>query len=441
MAIPLGTKATIHKYPRLGRQIQRWNVDISEVNKFANLEYCDLAIIDSELTTNNPFYLGDEGSLKTSNPNLILLNYFSLLDILPNPPANLAPLNKAITTGVSNWKLKGPNGQTLKLFQMQDGNWSEVLNITIPAARTFWISKMQSMVASKKLFDGIFVDWGACTAINWLASMPQNTGCNGIDINGDGVAETQQQVDLAWKQALQLFYNEAKSTLSTKHFVGNAGGGTDNTLINYINGIYIEGFAEGWVNPTDWNSWSNQMKAYLLYQRTALSPRTSVILTKFNAQNGILSQDDYKKARFGLASTLCGEGYYICTNQGAYNENYWLDEYGVDKDGQTTSPGTNKGWLGMPLKEAMDFNDNTKTLKSILDNNFNVVEQKIYIRYFENGVVILNPTNQDVFVNLQKNYKKIKGVLDPVTNNGAVGAIFQIPSRDALILRNESIYP
>jgi len=49
-------------------------------------------------------------------------------------------------------------------------------------------------------------------------------------------------------------------------------------------------------------------------------------------------------------------------------------------------------------------------------------------------VVLVNPTDLDLTVPLERNFYKIRGIADPATNDGASGQQFTVRARDALFL-------
>jgi hypothetical protein len=58
----------------------------------------------------------------------------------------------------------------------------------------------------------------------------------------------------------------------------------------------------------------------------------------------------------------------------------------------------------------------------------------IYRRDFQHGIVLVNPTNLDLVVPLERSFNKIRGLADPATNDGSVARQFAVPANDALFL-------
>jgi hypothetical protein len=68
------------------------------------------------------------------------------------------------------------------------------------------------------------------------------------------------------------------------------------------------------------------------------------------------------------------------------------------------------------------------------DVHFQPGTSSIYRRDFQHGVVLVNPTTLDLTVPLERNFYKIRGLADPVTNDGSSGQQFVVKARDALFL-------
>lgn len=429
--LPLATRLQLHKYPRLGVQLQTYTVGYSypgDLYKFDALRYADLAILDAELTRNNPTYLGVDGVLRTLNPQIVMCSYFSLYDIHPAPDPVWAPLTKLYGTGLlPSWSLKMTNGQPLKLFDFGSVGWSTVLNITVPAARTNWINHMQTNVCSKQGFDGIFVDWGACPYISWLANQPQNAGGGLIDYNNDGVGDTAAAVDSAWRTALLAFHNEARAAISTKFIMGNCGGGVDDSLLGRVNGVLLEGVFrdDQWTSPTAYGSWANQMATYLSYSTGAYFPRASLMLKTVEPDGSRTRPADaeaYKQARFALASACCGPGYFACQNPDHYLDWLWLDEYAVDEYGRACAPERGRGWLGVPTSKATAADESGLDLAWAVKNAPASAEAHPWGVLFTNGAVVLNPMSTPYTLGplppeFTAGMRKIQGVYDPTGVN------------------------
>ncbi len=154
--------------------------------------------------------------------------------------------------------------------------------------------------------------------------------------------------------------------------------------------------------------------------------------------------DDLRTMRFGLASALMYDGYYSCTNAGAYTAAWWMDEFSVDLfTGESVMPQSASdtehlayvGWLGQPQATAFNVSDTSQSLWTVLQAGMgNDAHQSVWRRDFDNGIVIVNPTSTTQSVDLGGSFARIQGTVDGVTNDGAVVANINLPSESGLLL-------
>lgn len=120
---------------------------------------------------------------------------------------------------------------------------------------------------------------------------------------------------------------------------------------------------------------------------------------------------NYQKMRFSLTTALLGDGYYsyeINTNGHGSLGLMWFDEY--DNAGEGT------GYLGFPTGKPK------------------ALESGAYLRNFENGLVLVNPTEKVVQIDLPKSYYKIKGSQVPSVNTGELVDQVNLDAFDGIIL-------
>ena len=122
--------------------------------------------------------------------------------------------------------------------------------------------------------------------------------------------------------------------------------------------------------------------------------------------------------RFSLTTALLGDGYYsyeISTDGHGTLGLMWFDEYDCG--------GIKNGYLGYPTSEAIKM------------------ESEIYMRDFENGLILVNPTEEKVIIDLstlhkksKKKYQTIKGIQVPKINTGEIVDILSLDAYDGIIL-------
>jgi hypothetical protein len=122
-------------------------------------------------------------------------------------------------------------------------------------------------------------------------------------------------------------------------------------------------------------------------------------------------EPDYQRMRFALTSTLLGDGYFsyeINTNGHGSLGLMWFDEY--------DNAGAGKGYLGYPVRDY-----------ELLDNG-------VYAREYEYGLVLVNPNPESKTVVLNQLYGKINGTQVPEINDGSIVSEVVLNGFDGLIL-------
>ncbi|KKR97639.1 MAG: hypothetical protein UU48_C0011G0031 [Candidatus Uhrbacteria bacterium GW2011_GWF2_41_16] len=127
--------------------------------------------------------------------------------------------------------------------------------------------------------------------------------------------------------------------------------------------------------------------------------------------NNTGDQTNYRAVRFGLASTLLGNGYFGFDFGTKSHAQLWqYDEYGA--------------FLGDPkgTREDVLFPENKYLKKSVWE------------RDFSNGKVLVNATDTIQTVRLDGEYEKLHGTQDPIVNNGAIISRVTLNAKDGLLL-------
>jgi hypothetical protein len=75
------------------------------------------------------------------------------------------------------------------------------------------------------------------------------------------------------------------------------------------------------------------------------------------------------------------------------------------------------------------------------DVHFQAGASSVYRRDFQNGIVLVNPANATMNVPLGRTFQKIRGLFDPVVNNGAFITTAGVPPSDALFLIGQDTMP
>jgi hypothetical protein len=68
------------------------------------------------------------------------------------------------------------------------------------------------------------------------------------------------------------------------------------------------------------------------------------------------------------------------------------------------------------------------------DCHYQAGATSIYRRDFQNGIVLINPSNGALTLPLEHAYRKISGTADPAVNDGTSVTTVTVPPSDALFL-------
>jgi len=117
-ALSVSERLAGHAYPRLFLQLQDYLPDSDLLDQAA---YWDVVILDAETVENCPEWLGPEGTLRSRNPGVVILAYFSAADVIPR---NTAPVNGGFIAGLDeSWFVRDVAGDVYCLFWLGD-QWS-----------------------------------------------------------------------------------------------------------------------------------------------------------------------------------------------------------------------------------------------------------------------------------------------------------------------------
>lgn len=248
------------------------------------------------------------------------------------------------------------------------------------------------------------------------------------DCSNISVSDNYQDFNAAWKEGIQGFLPKIRKILNGKPLFGNTFG----SYFPFLNGSIWESCPGNWSDTetetySDWKERVLGFNGYIEVSQKGYFPNFSTVetyeleeyLPDPEENNPMLDPDfepDYKRMRFGITTALLGNGYFsyeINTNGHGSLGLMWFDEY--------DNAGEGRGYLGFPVNDA----------RSIIDLGS---EGKVFRRDFNNGIVICNPTNVEVKVDLGKIYKLINGTQDPEINSGKQISEVVIGPRDGRIL-------
>jgi len=245
------------------------------------------------------------------------------------------------------------------------------------------------------------------------------------------IKDNYEAFNKSWQKGIREILMEIRKTLKGRPFTGNSFGAYSDLL----NGTFWEACPGNWSDTRvdtfeDWEERILGKDGYIEVSSRGRKPNFSFVetyefdeyverkkLQRLVKRPGY--KPNYRKMRFGLTTALLGNGYFsyeINTNGHGGIALLWFDEY--------DNAGEGRGYLGKPEGKAwvvMEFPDG----------------KKVYRRNYENGIVICNPTDKTVEIDLEKKYKKINGNQVPEINNGRILKKISILPRDGIILLKE----
>ncbi len=399
---PLNLQAASLKsvYPRLANYYLKWELSDDEARQLAKW---DLLVLDMEVQENSPEAID---LIRKLNPQVIILAYITSQEIIDGIENSAGGANAYLRSELSrnidaSWWLKDQQGNRVS-------NWpyTYMLNLSEGAGKNsgnqhfndYLPEFVNDKLAKSGFFDGVFYDntWGDIAWVN---------GGN-LDLNNDGQKDSIAQANNLWSTGFKKMLEKTRSLVGDNFIIA----GNGNTFADYqkiINGMMLESFPSSWENG---GTWAGSMDSYLKFPALNRYPQVPII--NVNKKN----QLDYSAFRFGLTSTLLGNGFYSFDyDTTAHNQLWWYDEYDIN--------------LG-PARSAA---------YNLLDINNPVWKSGLWRRDFKYGSVIVNSTaSSQQYVFKQEEFEKIKGLQDPLFNNGQKISYLKLAPKDGAILLKKS---
>ena len=279
------------------------------------------------------------------------------------------------------------------------------------------VNYAKEVTLASGVWDGVFWD-SLYNSISWYNQYIDYP----IDLNEDGIADDNSWLNEQWSAGIDEFSALAREELGSD--VWMVANGHQEKYSTY-NGKMVE-------NLRQWE-WERDFGRLQDWDEQSKEPKINMVVKQFNEP----ISGAYKALRWGLGATLLTDAYYEIANN-AYVDTWWLDEFAVDLttgEAITPTPGNSwagKGYLGGPLDSAytLDLTD--------IYHPFDV-----WRRDFENGIVLVNPNYYSgnpnlasITIDLETEYRKIRGTQDSTVNDGSTITNVTLSYRDAIILLN-----
>ena len=275
------------------------------------------------------------------------------------------------------------------------GAWT--LNITDVAPRDAngktWSDYLPEFIATKVwstgLWDGIFLD-NAIVGPTWFVG-------GGLDITGDGIAESDDAVNEAWKRGWKKTADALRARLGSDAIIMGNGSAE---YASQTNGILFEDFPNyGWTT-----GFRDYQTAYHYNQKPSFSTINS------NANN-VNRPGSYRAMRLGLTTAMLANGYYSFDyGNKDHGQAWWYDEYDAVLGDPTGAP------------------------TQIIPPGSSGVNEGVWWRDYQKGAVVVNSTWQEQYIELPAVFERLRGNQDATVNSGALESALTVPARDGLLL-------
>lgn len=355
-------------FPKLANYYHcKWRIDRAQATELAKW---DLIVVDFSVVQTSPEMVK---LIKELNPNIKILAWISagLSGALLRTPMLSRDFeeNWFLHYGDTTENPKPPEERRVIGWTTKTGE--EQPNMNPVSEWSTWLPHfIHEQVMPSGIFDGVFYD---CI---W-----EKMWKNNIDIDNDGIADSPSVVNREYQKGMIQILSLTRELLGPEVIIFSNPGvewSADSLYWEYGNGIMQEN-ALGTMFGSSWpNIWE-------IYQRNMEKPsppsRIHWIAVDTNQEDyddlePDLPSEELQKMRFGLAITLLGDGYFgFDEGDGLHGQLWWFPEYDVN--------------LGLAKGDANKRDDGT------------------WIREFENGVVIANPTYKESTLEFPNIYKDV----------------------------------
>jgi hypothetical protein len=319
--------------------------------------------------------------LRELNPDIVILPYrisFEQGTDQPRPPhATTSPFFDFFDGLADDWLATDTQGnQALDadapyILKM---NFSEYCPVVNGQTYTdYLVDWVVYNVMSSGVWDGIFFD-NLFARINPHIENYRNPGLFNYDINRNGERdETSAEVsEIARAATLELLQMLRARLGDNALIMGNDGFNPDLCIAPYVNGFTFETWMDPWFGlgndlpqPNE-AAWVRSLMDYFTAQETTLSPHITILEAGGHEGEMTFVGDvnrnylehtrlDLERNRLGLGTALLGDGFYEYDLYDMRSAPYWFDEYSVNNEGVAVEDMQYKGYLGMPLADAVEM--------------------------------------------------------------------------------------
>src|SRR3989338_3837816 len=371
--------------PKLANYHLAWELTDSQVRELAKW---DLVILDMEVQLSSPEKIRE---LRRLNPTITIIAYITSQEIRADALTFSPGKMRQRLAGkiAADWYITDASGARQSVWPN-----TQLLNVadnspTVNGKRfnQFLAEFVSNEILGSGLWDGVFYD-NAWEGVSWIKD-------KNFDLNKDGFNDT--DADVHWVQGMRQLYNETRRLTANKYLI--IGNGGTKAYQNELDGLMLESFP-------NYAGWSGDMEIYNYYEGGGRQAKY-MIVNRNTKNTG--KKDNYKSVRFGLASTLMGNGYYSFDyGDQDHAQRWWYDEYGVE--------------LGDPAGAPQSLGNKT------------TFQEVVWGRGYNKGVGFGKAHNQKKTEDLGGEYEKIIGIQDPKVNDGTITNKVKIAAGDGLLM-------
>ncbi len=227
-------------------------------------------------------------------------------------------------------------------------------------------------VAASGVWDGIFLD-NLDAKINTHIKNHNNPSLFDYDINRNGKRdETPAEISEMTRPAtIELLQRLRKRLGDNELIMGNNGWNPELSLASYINGYIFESWNTPWyasnlLQPNE-GLWKRSLDEYFEAEENTRVPHLNILEAaghegeialgdqEINRDYLEPTAQDINRHRFAMGTALLDNGFYEYDLYDMRSPPYWFDEYSVNDDGVAVEDREYKGYLGMPLSDAVEL--------------------------------------------------------------------------------------
>jgi len=224
-------------------------------------------------------------------------------------------------------------------------------------------------VMASGIWDGVMID-NTIPKVSHFIPNSQNPSLIDFDINLNGQRdEPPAQISEQTKEAWIGFMERLRAEVGENEIIiGNAGFTPYSCLASYLDGYIFEILLDPWfmgrLQPNE-GAWRTTLDLYYMTQENTREPHLNILeaaghpldVSDAPEDRNYLepTAEDIYKQRLGLGTALLGDGFYEYDLYDNRAVPYWFDEYMVDEDGVAVEDPMCKGYLGMPLGDAVEL--------------------------------------------------------------------------------------